>query len=207
MFDELITKRKLGSTSIFISLAAHCAAAWLILWVLAPRVVRVSSVALGNRGTDRSLIYLPAHGFETQSVTALHSPRKPAARRKSRPSPLKAAPQQTVAAIEQPRAGSSFGTLPQGPIAGSEARPALPVVFPDPPRVSRSELAAEGDVVVEITIDALGNVVDTKILQSLGSGIDKKVLAALRDWRFTPATVDGHATPSRQDVYFHFPNS
>jgi TonB family protein len=83
----------------------------------------------------------------------------------------------------------------------------LPVVFPDP-EVPRSQIPAgvEGSVIVEITIDDHGTVVETRIVQSLGYGIEEKVLAALRNWRFTPATLDGVAIPSQQDVYFRFPS-
>jgi len=47
-------------------------------------------------------------------------------------------------------------------------------------------------------------VVESRILESLGYGIEDKVLAAVRNWRFRPATKDGVAIASRQDV-FHFP--
>ena len=61
-------------------------------------------------------------------------------------------------------------------------------------------------MIVEVTIDVQGNVVETKVLQALGHGIEEKVLAALRNWRFRPAMMDGRAIPSQQDVYFHFPS-
>jgi TonB family protein len=103
-------------------------------------------------------------------------------------------------------AGSPFGSVSQGPLTGHEVRPALPLVFPDP-AVARSEVppGVEGSVIVEITIDDHGTVIETRVLQALGYGIEEKVLAALRNWRFTPATIDGRAIPSQQDVYFRFP--
>jgi hypothetical protein len=42
------------------------------------------------------------------------------------------------------------------------------------------------------------------VLQSLGAAIDNKVLAALENWHFRPATRNGVAIPSKQDVYYHF---
>jgi periplasmic protein TonB len=59
---------------------------------------------------------------------------------------------------------------------------------------------------VEVTIDEKGNVADTKVLESLGYGLEDKVLEALKNWRFTPATMNGIAIASRQDVHFHFPS-
>ena len=63
----------------------------------------------------------------------------------------------------------------------------------------------QGDIIVEVTIDEQGNVTAMRILQSLNQDIDEKVLATLRDWRFRPASMDGVAISSRQDVHFHFP--
>ena len=62
------------------------------------------------------------------------------------------------------------------------------------------------DVIVEVTIDDQGNVTETRLLQSLQEDIDVKVIATLRNWRFKPATLDGTAISSRQDVHFHFPS-
>jgi hypothetical protein len=42
------------------------------------------------------------------------------------------------------------------------------------------------------------------VVQSLRPAIDAKVLAALESWHFLPATRDGVAIPSKQDVYYHF---
>jgi TonB family protein len=64
----------------------------------------------------------------------------------------------------------------------------------------------QGDVIVEVTIDEHGTVTQTKVVQSLQSDIDEKVIATLKNWRFRPASVDGVAISSRQDVHFHFPS-
>jgi periplasmic protein TonB len=119
-----------------------------------------------------------------------------------------------IAANDQPgqqaddssHAGSPFGFLASGPANGHEVRPALPVVFPEP-LVSRAHIPPDlqGDVVVEVTIDAQGNVIGTKILQSLGYGIEEKVLAAVQNWRFRPATIDNVPIASQHNVYFHYP--
>jgi protein TonB len=81
------------------------------------------------------------------------------------------------------------------------------VVFADP-RIARWELpnGLQGDVIVEVTIDERGTVIDQKLLQGLGHGIDERVIAAVRDWRFSPATRNGVPVPSKHDVHFHFPS-
>jgi protein TonB len=88
-----------------------------------------------------------------------------------------------------------------------EARPAFPVVFPDPAIYPwQLPKGLQGDVIVEVTIDEQGSVTETRILQSLQQDVDAKVLATVKNWRFKPATVDGVAISSRQDVHFHFPS-
>ncbi|HEV2615458.1 MAG TPA: energy transducer TonB, partial [Candidatus Acidoferrales bacterium] len=98
------------------------------------------------------------------------------------------------------------GSFDHGPATGTEALPALPLIFPDPVIFPWQLDDVRGDVVVEVTIDVQGNVTDTRVLQSLKQEIDQKVVATLRGWRFKPATVDGIAISSRQDVHFHFPS-
>jgi protein TonB len=84
-------------------------------------------------------------------------------------------------------------------------RPALPVVYPDPV-VGSADLVdtGEGDVIVEITIDERGKIVQKIVIRSMSPAIDTKVLAALENWQFRPATRNGAAIPSKQDVVYHF---
>ena len=63
----------------------------------------------------------------------------------------------------------------------------------------------EGDVIVEVTIDAQGNVVETKLLQGIGYGVEQKVLAVLQRWHFRPAMRDGVTIASQHIVHFHYP--
>jgi TonB family protein len=124
--------------------------------------------------------------------------------------PAKRKPQQEVeiakTEVAAPRTGTPTGSLYQGPGTGREARPALPLIFPDPAVYSWQLGGLQGDVIVEVTIDEQGNVTETRVLQSLKQEIDEKVVATLKSWRFRPATVDGTAISSRQDVHFHFPS-
>jgi len=115
-------------------------------------------------------------------------------------------PAQQSAPEQTARGGSPWGRVPGSPLTGDEVVPALPEVFPDPP-VSRADLPSgvEGDVIVEVTIDAQGNVVETKLLQGIGYGIEQKVLAVLQRWHFRPAMRDGVTIASQHIVHFHYP--
>ena len=74
------------------------------------------------------------------------------------------------------------------------------------PGCSSSDLnGLQGDVVVEVTIDEQGNIVQKVVIQSLAPSVDGKVLEALENWHFRPATRNGVAIPSKQDVFYHFP--
>ena len=109
------------------------------------------------------------------------------------------------AAAPSPTAGSPYGSLSDGASGGEEVRPALPAVTSEP-RVNAEDLLgiAEGNVVIEITIDESGAIVSKAVVKSMGPAIDGKVLAALESWRFHPATRDGVPIPSKQDVVYHF---
>jgi TonB family protein len=183
--------------AIAASLIAHCVI--VFLWLNRPPMfIQPSSVAWGIHGNSANLIYFPRVAEPTKSPKKLHF------RPKTRQKPAIEAPQQPV---ESARAGAPEGSLAQGPVTGVEASPALPLVFPDPSIYPwQLPKGLQGDVIVEVTIDEHGIVTETKVVQSLQSDIDDKVIATLKNWRFRPASVDGVAISSRQDVHFHFPS-
>jgi TonB family protein len=201
------------TASQLVSLAVHCAVLYLLIRQPEPIFVQPSSTLHGNNGTSTTMVFLPSDVARSYAAPPaserLTAPvLKPRQQPKPAPKPAIAKDDQpTGASAESASAGSPFGTMSYGLSTGHEVKPALPVVFPDP-AVARSELPSgvQGDVVIEVTIDARGNIVQTKVLKTLGYGLENKVLAALQNWRFTPATQDGVAIASQQYVYFHFPS-
>jgi TonB family protein len=197
MFQGLPSSSKKRSYSILASLLFE-ALLILVFVYHAPIFVTPSSVAWGQHGTSEALVYLAqpqAQAHPTPKKVLL----KPKKKRQEKV-------EQAKNEVEVPRAGTPYGSLYQGPGSGQDARPALPLVFPDPSVYSWQLGGLQGDVIVEVTIDEHGNVTETRVLQSLKDEIDQKVLATVRNWRFRPATVDGMAISSRQDVHFHFPS-
>jgi periplasmic protein TonB len=191
----------------------------LLGWLLHspnPRVLAPSSVAAGEYGTALTHLYWPRDAPQANSSEPgrdrhkliwqeRHKEKKPA------PPEVAASRDETASVASAPAAsaGMPYGTLANGPAFGDEIRPALPIAATDPV-VDPHDLAGrgEGSVIVEVTIDDRGNIVQKVVLQSLGPVIDSKVLAALESWRFRPATRNGVAIPSKQDVYYHFkPNA
>lgn len=195
MFDELKRERKSSNASRLVSFALHGAIIFALI-SRAPLFVKPSSVEWGNRGKSEEIVYLAETSEKQSSSHKLVLPRKP---KHQQPKPAPQPP-------EALRAGSPNGSLFHGPGFGSEAQPALPLVFPDPVIYPWQVANLRGDVIVEVTIDTQGNVTDTRVLQSLKQEIDEKIVATLKGWHFKPATVDGVAIASRQDVHFHFPS-
>jgi TonB family protein len=220
--DALPQKRM---RSLGVSLLLHCLFLGWVLYSSRPGFLTPSSVVYGENGSTITQLYWPAHDgtaalpgtstatVDEQAASRTHitwqQPTKKT-RTHKRDVPLSRMEPDAPAIASQTgsqatSAGSPYGSAGSGPATGDEVRPALPVSASDPV-VSRADLAGvvEGDVVVEITIDEKGSIVQKVVLQTLGAAIDAKVLAALENWRFRPATRNGVAIPSKQDVHYHF---
>jgi TonB family protein len=226
MFTSYQTRARRYPATALCSVALHCL---FLLWLLhasAPKVVAPSFVVNGDHGTQIAHLYWPnqrtlvvndaapgtSADSSSQQLNAHLTWKRRAKVAKSGnrelPRPKLGSDSETSArgqAAQARPAGSPLGTVLEGPLTGEEVRPALPVVSPDP-IVATDELAGlQGDVVVEVTIDDKGNIVQKVVIQSLAPTVDGKVLEALENWRFRPATRNGVAIPSKQDVFYHFP--
>ena len=226
MFTPAQSAGRRSPVAVTCSIATH---GLLLLWLLhppSPKVVAPAFVVNGDHGTQIAHLYWPGQRTLLVNDTApgtsdssahqhlnAHLAWKPHSKtaksaRRDVPRPKLGADAETAApgqAAEARPAGSPLGTVLEGPLTGEEVRPALPIVSPDP-TVATAELAGlQGDVVVEVTIDEKGNIVQKVVIQSLAPAVDGKVLEALENWRFRPATRNGVAIPSKQDVFYHFP--
>jgi TonB family protein len=210
--QSLPARRRRWSLSASISLAIHLFAVAALFWSAAPIFVKPIVVAHGEGGsaTPASVVlYVPN---DLQLATATKPPllALPSAAQKK---PQKTRIRKRTNVLEADKttslaeAGSEQGSSYDGLTSGDEVKPALPATFQDL-KIPRSDLPSgiQGDVIVEITIDAQGAVADEKLLQGLGHGVDERVLTVLHDWRFRPATRNGVAISSKYDVHFHFPS-
>jgi protein TonB len=212
--------------TLALSLAAHAMLfAWL-LYAAAPKVLAPSAVRAGIANGSVTQLYWPSHVSSNAAGDLQASAELPddqvrkrliLQKRLKKRRNIERAPtvpaqnnadSQAIAASTQnggaAPAGLPYGSLGSGAVSGEEIRPALPVTAHDPV-VDPSELpSSEGSVIIEVTIDDKGNIIGKKVIESLSPAIDAKVLAALENWRFLPATRNGVAIPSKQDVYYHF---
>jgi TonB family protein len=64
----------------------------------------------------------------------------------------------------------------------------------------------DGTVMLSLVVTPDGNTTDIKVTTPLGSGLDEKAIAAVRQWKFEPATKDGKpvAVKIKVEVSFHF---
>ncbi|AXC11666.1 hypothetical protein ACPOL_2342 [Acidisarcina polymorpha] len=97
------------------------------------------------------------------------------------------------------------GTEANDALGNEDIQIALTTYSPSPkPDLSRLPRGAQGDVVIDITIDPTGKVADLQILQSLGYGVEGMVADTVRGWKFRPATKDGIPVASIQELHFHY---
>jgi protein TonB len=80
-------------------------------------------------------------------------------------------------------------------IAGELKPPALlKRVEPEYPRLAMAANIS-GVVILEATIDERGEVADVRLLRSVHPLIDVEAIKAVRQWRYSPLTLNGHLSP------------
>ncbi len=121
--------------------------------------------------------------------------------------PLPAASRQILPTTDGPRAMTMVAHQPARPAVSSvEAKPLPGNAMPSyPPAVARAGL--QGNRTARLQLDVQGRVSDVTIVDRGGSDdprLDAAVVESLRQWRFEPATRDGHAVVSSVQVPVEF---
>jgi len=75
-------------------------------------------------------------------------------------------------------------------------------VVPRYPMLAR-ESHVEGIVILDVIIDERGNVTSTRVLKSVGL-LDQAAIDAVRQWKFSPARLNGEAIPIVMTVTVSF---
>lgn len=72
------------------------------------------------------------------------------------------------------------------------------------PDLSTLAHGSGGQVIMDAVIDEHGRISQLTLVQGLGAPIDETVLATVRSWTFNPATKDGKAISSEQEILLYY---
>ena len=151
-------------------------------------------------GSHLSLTYSPGRAVTQTSLAAL----KPAPAKLTNPvksmTPEHAAATMVSPASAHPNAAQGGDALGSGDVTV-----ALAQFFPAPkPDLTQLPRGTRGDVIIDVVIDEQGKIIETQVAQSMGESVDGAVLATIQTWTFKPATRNGIAVPSEQELLFHY---
>jgi protein TonB len=80
-----------------------------------------------------------------------------------------------------------------------------PIYMPDPEYSDAARKAHhQGTVTLWVVLNVQGRIEHERVYTSLGMGLDEQALAAVRNWRFEPATKNGLAVPVQMYVDVSF---
>ena len=154
-----------------------------------------------REGTHLALVYNPGRAAAATAQAAVHPVETPLSRHLK----LKPAPERLATAATSSPSTEASASQGNNALGSGNVTVALATYFPWPrPDLSILPHGTRGDVIVDITIDQQGRIVETQVAQSMGLAIDSSVLSVIQTWTFKPATKDGVAIPSEQELLFHF---
>ena len=215
---------------LLLSLALH-AAGWLLHGKAqppalsaaqtreAPQVLRLAAVLQQAAPAPVKLPEQPQHQAVVPRKAPVPKPATQAPEAKAKPAlvaqptqsqPVQAQPTKTTS--QSPVVVAAAQAVPTKPVA---AQPAAEVFsakpsFRYPPRQPNYPAQArrrnqQGEVLVEVRLDALGRQRSLNVLRSSGvDSLDRAALEAVAQWRFRPETSGGQAVPSRVQIPIRF---
>jgi Gram-negative bacterial TonB protein C-terminal len=201
MFAGIVKNRR-SPASLWLSAATHAAVIGAVYFAL--HAGSTHPIYLKSRCCSTALYYSAnVGGGSPKSVT---TPKKKRATIAPAPSIQPVIASAPVATAQNVQAQTGLVSQQQLPTQGTgegadDATPALPLFHPHPPIADRSLLPVkEQDVVVDVAISALGDVTDEKLIHGLGNGLDQVVLDTVKGWHFRPATLNGSAVASMEEI-------
>lgn len=109
-------------------------------------------------------------------------------------------PVKVVAAAPEPVAPPPAPTAAAAPAVAPKVVPPVALVQTVPPMPSDIATRVGARLVMVVQIDAAGRVTNATVKESAHPRYDRLVALATRDWRYTPATLNGLAIASEQIV-------
>lgn len=88
---------------------------------------------------------------------------------------------------------------------GGGVTPPVTIYAPEPEFSDQARMAKfQGQCIVEVVVDAKGLPRNPKVIRALGMGLDEKALAAVKQYRFKPASLQGKPVPVMIDIVVDF---
>jgi periplasmic protein TonB len=88
---------------------------------------------------------------------------------------------------------------------GGGVKAPVPVYTIDPEFSEEARRAKyQGEVMVQIIVDAQGNVQSPRVVRPLGMGLDEKALEAVMKYKFKPGTKEGKPVPVYMTIAINF---
>lgn len=88
---------------------------------------------------------------------------------------------------------------------GSAVLPPRAIYAPNPSYTQAAKVALYGGtVVLLVEVDESGKAVDPIIMRPIGMGLDDEAVETVRNWQFTPATLEGKPVPVLINVEVNF---
>lgn len=129
---------------------------------------------------------------ETTVATTAPTTAEPAATQ-----PRQAVAQRPASTAKRPHAGGAAAPSIREAVLLAHAQPRYPA--------EAQRRGVEGDVLLRVAVDANGVPTDIGYVERSGNrDLDRAAISAARDWRFRPATRDGHAVATTVNVPVRF---
>lgn len=106
-----------------------------------------------------------------------------------------------------PSEGPGVGPGPEGIYPAGKMGVTVPqVIYSPEPNFSDEARKARTQGVVQllVVVGKDGRTYDVRVAQSLGMGLDEQAVAAVRRWRFRPATLNGQPVATQIAVHVDF---
>jgi protein TonB len=144
----------------------------------------------------------------TYSIGGRPAPAAIAAKAKEAPAEAPKAVSAALSAPKTPDARATdqgSGTTGESALGNGNINIASVQQHPRPePDLSALAHGAGGQVIMDAVIDEQGKISQLTLVHGLGGGIDETVLATVRNWTFNPATKDGKAISSEQEILLYY---
>lgn len=96
-------------------------------------------------------------------------------------------------------------TLPKGDRTGNAVTPPMLIYRPNPPYPQDAKAAKlEGNVVLQVTIEADGTVSSVEVVKSLDKRLDASAVQTVKTWKFLPAMKAGKPVPFKSTISINF---